>query len=78
MADERDGEMWFCPDCELWIGSKLDKCKDRHSRPRFEIRTGDVRGFVDPQASTVSRAGRLVRASWAIHGVVRSLLERSA
>jgi len=33
---------WYCPDCELWIGYKLETCSEGHSPPRIPVRHDDV------------------------------------
>lgn len=68
---ERDREMWYCPRCQLWIGSELSRCNgERHPQPRFEIRQGDVPEDV-VQASTVARAARVDRTAWRLYGAIR-------
>lgn len=38
----RSESPWYCPECELWIGYKLDECNDGHERPRLPLRYDDV------------------------------------
>lgn len=33
---------WYCPECELWVGRKLEDCMDRHGRPRLPLLYEDV------------------------------------
>lgn len=39
----RDESPWYCPECELWVGWKLDECvTGGHSMPRRPLRYDDV------------------------------------
>lgn len=44
MSPDRDQDpetcMWFCPDCQIWVGSELDTCSERHDKPRYPVRNG--------------------------------------
>lgn len=42
MSDDRDESMWYCPDCEMWVGWKLDECSEGHKRPWRPLRSVDV------------------------------------
>ena len=40
----RSESPWYCPECELWVGWKLDECATgNHARPRLPLRWDDVR-----------------------------------
>lgn len=35
--------MWYCPECESWLGWKLDECFGcGNARPRLPLRADDV------------------------------------
>ncbi|WP_181691371.1 hypothetical protein [Natronomonas sp. LN261] len=33
---------WYCPHCEMWVGTKLDTCLEGHSCPRLPLYYDDV------------------------------------
>lgn len=71
MSDEqtpREGEMWFCPHCPIWVGSRLEDCKRGHRPPHWEIRSGDV---PFSRADNVSYSPRLLQLYWKLKGRVR-------
>ena len=43
VVDEDNPEsMWLCPRCEIWVGWKLNSCREGHDRPRIPVRVEDV------------------------------------
>jgi hypothetical protein len=51
--------MWFCPKCETWVGSKLDKCvTEQHSKPLFPVLADDFES--SPPAWEVTLEDRLL------------------
>lgn len=38
----REESMWYCPDCEVWVGYKRDECANGHSEPWRPLRAADV------------------------------------
>jgi hypothetical protein len=62
--------MWWCPECGLWCGWKLDECREGHSRPSGALRTGDVDETDSYYRRADSRRERLRRAWLRVLGYV--------
>ncbi|WP_018257663.1 hypothetical protein [Halomicrobium katesii] len=39
---DRHESPWYCPECAIWVGWKLDTCSEGHDRPRLPLRYVDV------------------------------------
>lgn len=37
MKDDPSRCMWYCPDCQKWVGSKLDSCPCGAEKPRYPL-----------------------------------------
>ena len=46
---------WYCPHCETWVGTKLDSCLNRHSRPRLPLYYDDVEFDYAPRVTLRDR-----------------------
>lgn len=61
MTDEGLDGMWLCPHCKIWVGSKLDTCREGHERPRIPVTTQDVEVAVSTRVTRWDRIRLKVR-----------------